>query len=56
MIDAIPGPIVKRVCQVQSSIEAVAKTQFNKQGGYKFASADDKRAVDDAVRQLQIPA
>lgn len=41
MIDAIPGPIVKRVCQVQSSIEAVAKTQFNKQGGYKFASADD---------------
>lgn len=40
-IEPIPGSIVKALCAVQSSIGAVAKTQFNKQGGYKFASADD---------------
>jgi hypothetical protein len=37
----IPASIVKALCLVQSSIGAVAKTQFNKQGNYKFASADD---------------
>ncbi len=37
----IPASIVKALCKVQSSIDAVSKTQFNKQGGYKFASADD---------------
>jgi hypothetical protein len=40
-IPTMPGSIVKALCSVQSTIEAVAKTQFNKQGGYKFASADD---------------
>lgn len=39
--DPIPSSIVKALCKVQSSIEAVSKTQFNKQGGYKFASTDD---------------
>jgi len=37
----IPAGIVKALCKVQASIEAVAKTQYNKQGNYKFASADD---------------
>lgn len=37
----IPASIVQAICKVQASIDAVAKTQFNKQGGYKFASADD---------------
>lgn len=37
----IPSSIVQAICQVQASIEAVAKTQYNKQGNYKFASADD---------------
>lgn len=37
----IPGSIVKAICEVQATIGAVAKTQFNKQGAYKFASADD---------------
>jgi len=40
-VTPIPSSIVKAICQVQSSIEAVAKTQYNKQGNYKFASADD---------------
>lgn len=37
----VHGSIVRAVCAVKASIEAVAKTQYNKQGGYKFASADD---------------
>lgn len=40
-ITAIPGSIVKAICRVQATLEAVAKSQFNKHGGYKFASADD---------------
>lgn len=37
----IPPSIVTALCKVQASIEAVAKSQFNQQGKYKFASADD---------------
>ncbi|MFZ4072496.1 MAG: ERF family protein, partial [Caulobacterales bacterium] len=37
----MPKVIVKAISAVQSTVEAVAKTQFNKMGGYKFASADD---------------
>lgn len=37
----IPGSIVEALCRVQASIGAVAKTQFNRQGNYKFASTDD---------------
>lgn len=40
-IEQIPPAIVKAICRVQASIEAVTKSQFNKQGGYKFASTDD---------------
>lgn len=40
-IAPMPGSIVKRLCEVQATVSAVAKSQFNKQGGYKFASADD---------------
>lgn len=39
--EPIPASIVKALCTVQASIESVAKTQYNKQGGYKFASTDD---------------
>lgn len=38
---AIPPSIVQALCKVQASIEAVSKSQFNPQGKYKFASADD---------------
>lgn len=37
----IPGPIVKAVCAVQATLEAVKKSQNNQHGGYKFASTDD---------------
>lgn len=40
-IQPMPKTIVKALADVQKSVEAVAKSQFNKQGGYKFASADD---------------
>lgn len=40
-IAAMPKSIVKAICAVQASIEAVEKTQYNKHGGYKFASTDD---------------
>jgi len=40
-IATIPKSIVRAVCKVQATVEAVSKSQFNKQGGYKFASADD---------------
>jgi hypothetical protein len=40
-IQPMPKVIVKAISAVQSTVEAVAKTQFNKMGGYKFASADD---------------
>jgi hypothetical protein len=39
--EPIPKSIVHAICKVQASVEAVAKSQFNKQGSYKFASADD---------------
>jgi len=37
----IPGSIVKALCAVQATLEAVAKSDFNKHGAYKFASTDD---------------
>ncbi|CCB64438.1 ERF family protein [Hyphomicrobium sp. MC1] len=40
-IEKIPQSIVRALCAVQASVDAVAKTQYNKQGGYKFASTDD---------------
>jgi hypothetical protein len=37
--------IVAAICKVQASLDAVAKSQFNKHGQYKFASVDDIYAV-----------
>lgn len=37
----IPGSIVKALCSVQATLSAVAKSDLNKHGGYKFASTDD---------------
>lgn len=37
----IPGPIVKAVATIKSHMEAVKKSQYNKHGGYNFASTDD---------------
>jgi ERF superfamily len=39
--EPMPASIVKAICRVQASIQAVAKTQTNEQGGYPFASTDD---------------
>lgn len=40
-IETIPGSIVKAVCAVQTTMEAVRKSQRNQHGGYNFASTDD---------------
>jgi hypothetical protein len=37
----IPGPIVKAVCRIMASIDAVKKSQRNGHGGYNYASTDD---------------
>lgn len=37
----IPKSIVKAICEIKRSMEAVAKTQRNSHGGYMFASTDD---------------
>ena len=37
----IPGSIVKAICQIKATLEAVKKTQRNAHGGYQFASTDD---------------
>jgi hypothetical protein len=40
-VDPIPGSIVKAMCAVQTTMEAVKKSQRNQHGGYNFASTDD---------------
>lgn len=40
-ITPIPGSIVKALCAVQATLAAVAKSDINRHGGYKFASTDD---------------
>lgn len=40
-VEDIPGSIVKAICSVQASIDAVSKSQRNAHGGYNFASTDD---------------
>lgn len=37
----IPASIVKAICQIKASLEAVKKTQRNQHGQYMFASTDD---------------
>lgn len=39
--EPIPGSIVQAICQVQSQLGAVKKSQRNQHGGYHFASTDD---------------
>jgi hypothetical protein len=41
MSDPIPGSIIKAICAVQTTMEAVRKSQRNHHGGYNFASTDD---------------
>lgn len=40
-MEKVSPSIVKAICAVQATVAAVAKTQYNSQGGYKFASTDD---------------
>lgn len=37
----IPSGIVRAICAVQTTMEAVKKSQTNSHGGYSFASTDD---------------
>jgi hypothetical protein len=40
-VEPIPPSIVKAICAVQTTMEAVKKSQRNQHGGYQFASTDD---------------
>lgn len=40
-VTAIPGSIVKAICKIQTTVDAIAKSTPNKHGGYMFASTDD---------------
>lgn len=40
-VEPVPGPIVRAICEIKRSLEAVHKTQRNTHGGYMFASTDD---------------
>ena len=40
-VAAIPSSIVRAICAVKTTLEAVRKSQRNQHGGYLFASADD---------------
>lgn len=40
-VDKIPKSIVKAICEIKRSLEAVAKTGRNGHGGYNFSSTDD---------------
>lgn len=41
MIEQVPASIVKAICAVQTTMEAVKKSQRNAHGAYNFASTDD---------------
>ena len=40
-VEKIPKSIVRAVCEIKQSLEAVSKTGKNSHGGYMFASTDD---------------
>lgn len=40
-VEPIPASIVQAICKVQTTLEAVKKSQRNAHGGYNFASTDD---------------
>ncbi len=37
----IPASIVRAICQIKATVEAVKKSAFNEHGRYKFSSTDD---------------
>jgi ERF superfamily protein len=37
----IPGSIVKAICRIMASVDAIKKSQRNAHGGYNYASTDD---------------
>lgn len=44
-VAVIPGSIVKRICQIKQTVDAVKKSQRNQHGGYNFSSTDDVYAA-----------
>lgn len=40
-VEKIPASIVKAICTIKCSLDAVPKTQRNSHGGYMFSSTDD---------------
>lgn len=40
-VTPIPASIVRAICTIQATVEAVKKSQRNQHGGYQFASTDD---------------
>ena len=40
-VPRIPPSIVKAICQIKATVEAVKKSAFNEHGRYKFSSTDD---------------
>ena len=40
-VQPVHGSIVKAICRIMSTVEAVKKSQRNAHGGYNFASTDD---------------
>ena len=44
-VTPIPASIVRAICAIKSTVEAVKKTQKNPHGGYMFSSTDDVYAA-----------
>lgn len=40
-VEKIPKSIIKAICEIKKTLEAVSKTQRNSHGGYMFSSTDD---------------
>lgn len=40
-VTPIPGSIVKAVCRIMVTVDAIKKSQRNQHGGYQYASTDD---------------
>jgi len=44
-VTPIPAGIIKRMCAIMATVEAVKKSQRNQHGGYMFSSSDDVYAA-----------
>lgn len=44
-VTAIPGSIVRAICAIKATVEALKKSQRNQHGGYNFSSTDDLYAA-----------